>query len=101
MRKTLLSCILLATLGMGAQNATRFPLQPDMARSQVVRWLEKPVLDSLLVDDFEAQTPLNIALENSEIVVESMILSRLIHSSLPFLRLSDESLPLFRSYRSR
>ena len=54
MRKILLSCILLATLGMGAQNATRFPLQPDMARSQVVRWLEKPVLDSMLVDDFEA-----------------------------------------------
>ena len=46
-------------------------------------------------------TPLKIALENSEMVVESMILRRFIHSSQPYLRLSDESLSLLRSYRSR
>ena len=46
-------------------------------------------------------TPLKMALENNVMVVESMMRSRFIHSSQPFLRLSDESLPLFRSYRSR
>lgn len=35
-------------------------------------------------------TPLKIALENSVIVVESMILSRFIHSSVPLRRLSEE-----------
>ena len=44
---------------------------------------------------------LKMALENNVMVVESMIRNRFIHSSQQFLRLSDESLPLFRSYRSR
>ena len=35
-------------------------------------------------------TPLKIALENSVIVVELMILSRFIHSSVPLRRLSEE-----------
>ena len=35
-------------------------------------------------------TPLKIALENSVIVVESMILSHFIHSSVPLRRLSEE-----------
>ena len=46
-------------------------------------------------------TPLKIALENSVIVVESMILSRFIHSSVPLRRLSEESSPLLAAYRSR
>ena len=46
-------------------------------------------------------TPLNTAFEKSVIVVESMILSRLIHYSVPLSRLSDESSFLFASYRSR
>ena len=35
-------------------------------------------------------TPLKIAFENSEMVAESIILSRLIHSSAPLRRLSEE-----------
>ena len=46
-------------------------------------------------------TPLKMALENRLTVVESMMRSRFIHSSVPLRRLSDERMPLLVSYRSR
>lgn len=46
-------------------------------------------------------TPLKMALENSVMVVESMILSCFIHSSVPLRRLSEERMSLLAAYRSR
>ena len=43
-------------------------------------------------------TPLKMALENKLTVVESMIRSRFIHSSVPLRRLSDERMSLLASY---
>lgn len=56
MRKIVRFCAgaaLLCPAAVLADGYVNFPLQPDMSRSQAAYWLQKPVSDSLVVDDFE------------------------------------------------